>query len=101
MAVNILKTSRLSFSTLRSVSGVEFWELQEPVIIPVQDDDLMYIVQERDRLDTISQAFYATPFLGWVIAVANELRIPDIELQRGMEIRIPSGRYVFGVLLNR
>jgi hypothetical protein len=101
MAVNILKTSRMGFATLRNVSNVEFWELQEPVSIPVQEDDLMYIVQERDRLDTISQRFYATPYLGWIIAVANEIRLPDVELQRGMEIRIPSGRFVFGVLFQR
>lgn len=101
MAVTVLKTSRLAMSEYRTVDGVEFWETPDPIAIPVNEDDGYYVVQGDERLDWIATQVYGNPTLGWVIAFANDLRSPAIELRPGLELRIPSANYVFGVLLRR
>lgn len=100
MSVDIKNTSRLVFSDLRTINGVEFWSNGDPVVIPVNEDDLQYEVQDHDRLDLIADKFYSNAELAWVIAVANDMRLPTMELKRGQNLRVPSGRYVFGVLLS-
>jgi len=56
--------------------------------IPESNDDIWVITQYGDRLDLLSQQFYGTISLWWVIAKANHiytLKVPD-----GTSIRIPA-----------
>lgn len=43
---------------------------------------------DTDRWDTISQKFYQTPFLWWIIANYNNVKDPFKELIPGNTIRI-------------
>jgi hypothetical protein len=94
MAINVPTKSRLRFSELLSIGGVEFWDFVDFPSLPEQPDDLVYQVTEIDRLDTLANQFYGNPIFWWVIAVANDMELIEVELNVGDELRIPSPRYV-------
>jgi hypothetical protein len=94
MAVTVPQVSRLRFSEFLSANGVEFWDFVDYPTIPEQPDDLQYQRTAIDRLDTLAQRFYGNPVLWWVIAVANNMDLIEVELSVGTVLRIPSPRYV-------
>lgn len=94
MAVAIPPFSRLRFTELLSIEGVEFWDMVDFPTVPEQTDDLQYQVMDTDRLDTLAFRFYGNSIYWWVIAVANDMEIIEVELNVGMPLRIPSPRYV-------
>jgi len=99
MAVRITKNSRLRFSPLAIVDGVEFWDMNELPPIPVRDDELQYTVTYVDRIDLLAYTFYGDPVLWWVLAAANGMQILPTDLKPGSVIRVPSLAYVQSVLL--
>lgn len=98
MAINLVIHSRLRFSRLLLVDGVEFWDLWSAPTIPVQNDDLQYTVQSGDRIDLLANRFYSDPVLWWVIASANSLDLMPSDLISNATLRIPSPRYVLNDL---
>lgn len=94
MAVRVQQHSRLRFHRLLSVEGFEFWDHAVLPEIPAQQDDLTHLVSQGDRLDLLASRYYGDPTLWWVIAVANGLDLPQVDLNVGDSIRIPSPRYV-------
>ena len=94
MTVRIKKNSRLRFSPLTSVAGVEFWDFPELPDLPVQDDDIAHTVTQLDRSDLLASKYYGDPVLWWVIALANDREIFQTGLNVGEVLRIPSPRYV-------
>jgi hypothetical protein len=94
MAVNLKTNSRLRFGDLLSVDDVEFWGILDLPTIPVQPDDIQYVVGPTDRIDTIAFKFYGDPVLWWVIALVNDLEFVPTQLNDGMTLRIPSPTYV-------
>ena len=94
MAVQVPPRSRLRFTDLLTVEGVEFWDMVDFPTVPEQPDDLQYEVTAVDRLDTIAYAFYGQSLFWWVIAVANDMELIEVELNVGKTLRIPSPRYV-------
>lgn len=101
MAVRIRDTSRLKFARLITVGGVEHWESPEYPEVGNAADDLLYEVQAGDRIDLLSNRFYQTPDLWWIIALANEFRLLPNDLNTRDMIRIPSARRVFSQILRR
>lgn len=101
MSVNIKESSRLQFGDLFSIDGVEFWDtLVLPDPIPRQDD-IIYTVGQRDRIDLIAYRFYQDAGLWWVIAWANGLESIPTDLKENMQIRIPPKEYVLSDLSSR
>jgi len=47
-----------------------------------------YIIQDYDRWDSISQKFYETPFLWWLICNYNKIKDPFVGLVAGEKIKI-------------
>jgi hypothetical protein len=90
MAVSIKRTSRLRFSTLRLINGFTFFERADLPKIDPADDDTVYQVEDTDRIDSLSQKFYGTPDLWWVIARANNLVLLPRDLKVGMRLSIPT-----------
>ena len=102
MAVRIqTSSSRLRFSRLLELDGVEHWELPEyPAIEPARDDK-RYVVDRNDRIDRLADRFYGTPTLWWVIALANGMELLPNDLNTQETIVIPSQRRVFTKILRR
>ncbi len=98
MSVAIRKRSRLQFANLVALDGFEFWDMVEPPEIVPQTDDSLYQVQSGDRIDLLANRFYGDPILWWVIAEANDLEFLPTDLIEGMQLRIPSSRYILQVL---
>lgn len=59
-----------------------------PYIKPA-DDDILIITEEGDRLDLLANLFYGDATLWWVIATYNNLTDIDIQLQGGIQLRVP------------
>lgn len=96
--VRVPQRSRLRFSEFLSVGGVEFWDFVDFPEMPEQPDDLLYQVKSTDRLDTLAFRFYGDSIFWWIIAVANEMELIEVELNLGTILRIPSPRYVKEIL---
>jgi hypothetical protein len=71
-------------------SDIVFGLLQDPVV--ADPTDQLYVVTQAGerRLDLISQLFYDTPQLWWVIALVNNFVDPLIGAPAGAELRIPT-----------
>lgn len=94
MSVDVPPRSRLRFTELLTVNGVEFWDLVDFPTVPEQPDDLQYQVVANDRLDTLADQFYGSSIFWWIIAVANGMDLIEVELNIGAVLRVPSPRYV-------
>lgn len=101
MAVRVRSTSRLRYSRLISLGGVESWGFPEyPSILPARDDK-KYTIQRGDRPDSIAVKFYGSPDLWWIIALANNWDLVPNRLNVGDQILIPSPTRVFSRILRR
>lgn len=94
MPVNILDTSILKFADLYLIDGSEFWGMNGAPPIEVQPDDLRHTVQDHDRLDSIAARYYGDPNLWWILAHANDIEDPITQLYAGLELVVPSPRYI-------
>lgn len=106
MPVKIRSTSRMIFArllTLTSTRGedVETWEMPELPEVAASGDDIIYQVQQDDRIDLIAERFYGNPELWWVIALANDLNLLPNDLAPFSTIRIPSNKRVFTKILSQ
>lgn len=94
MAVEIKNTSRLNFSDLLVIDGIEFWDIMDLPRYRPRSDDIQHSVTDGDRIDLLSQFYYQDPSLGWLILWANDLEIAPLDLKVGMTLIIPSPQYV-------
>jgi len=99
--VKIAKNSRLLFSALLSVDGIEFWDLNSLPPVPVRDDEIQYTVTFTDRIDLLAYKFYGDPVLWWVLALANSMEILPTDLKPGSVIRVPSSVFITEMLGQR
>lgn len=99
MAVSLLRTSRLLFSTLRNIEDKQFFTTPDLPAIEPADDDIVHIIEDTDRIDLLSNRYYGTPRLGWVIMRANNLQLIPRDLKLRKELLIPTRRRVFTEIL--
>jgi hypothetical protein len=73
------------------IGGEVVFGLMKDVILPDATDDL-YTVPDAgvNRLDAISNQFYGTPALWWVIARVNNVLDPLFGVALNSQIRIPT-----------
>lgn len=65
--------------------------LMKDVVVAAPSDDLYTVPPGGvNRLDAISNAFYGTPSLWWVIAAVNNVTDPLIGVALNTTIRIPA-----------
>lgn len=99
MAVNVGRTSRLVLGELKSIDGIEFWDMLDlPVFVP-RVTDLEHIVADVETIDSLAQQYYQDPILWWVIAWANGLEIIPLDMKVGMTLIIPDPSFVKNTLL--
>ena len=90
MPVKIQKNqSRLTHSTLVSVDGYEFWTRTSIPDIKTTSKDIIHVVEDSDRIDSISDKYYGNEHLWWIIAAANNLMLLPTDLYPGRQIIIP------------
>jgi len=101
MAVAVLRSSRLRFFQLVNIKGRVFFTPDPgiPPALPPGTDETDYTVKRGDIVDNISQKVYRDPFLWWVVARTNSLRVPPIDLRVGASLRIPGERLVEQTIL--
>jgi nucleoid-associated protein YgaU len=93
--INIGPSSPIKFMSIEETeigsTGVivTFLGFFEPPEFPDSDGDIDYTIEDRDRLDTLAQRVYGDELLWWVIAVRNNIDLPDAELNPGDQIVIP------------
>lgn len=100
MAVDIKQSSRLAYSDLLVIDGVEFWDTMDLPPYRPRPDDIQHSVIDGDRIDLLGQFYYQDPVLGWVILWANNIELAPLELYTGRVLTIPSVDYVRGRLLS-
>lgn len=96
--VKIANDSFLWFAPLIEFSdGSQAFGMLELPILEERSDDTLYRVQSSDTIEGLSLRFYGTVEWWVVIAHANGLTMPTLELWPGRELRIPSLGYVKSV----
>lgn len=61
-----------------------------PTSIPTEDIPFYYVSVVGDRLDTVSNMFYKTPTLWWMIAQANNMVDGRVAIEPGTKLFIPN-----------
>lgn len=79
-------------------SSVLFFGMADLPTIEIKDSEIEYIVEKKDRIDTIAHKFYGNAALWWVIALRNEMGLPDEEIYEGARIVIPHPDYIFEII---
>lgn len=74
--------------------GTVTWATFEIPEIPERSGDLTVTLSDPGRPEQIAREYYGVPELWWVIAVANDIRLPMIEMSPGTEVRIPDPEWV-------
>jgi nucleoid-associated protein YgaU len=97
--VTIRSTSRLRYARFVTTGGVDYWELPEYPTVDPANDDILYTVSRKDRIDKLADRFYGDPTLWWIIALANDFRLLPTDMRENMQIRIPNGKRVFTEIL--
>lgn len=67
-----------------------FFDLFLSPDLPTSAFDDRHVVVRGERLDILSNRYYGTPFLWWVIADANDIGLPESEVYPGLELTIPA-----------
>lgn len=98
-SVSVKKLSRLRFAELVQIDGHTFFTPTKLPEIAQADDDGFRVVEAQDRIDNLSNTYYGTPDLWWVIARANGLRLLPRDLKPNMRLTIPSRNRVFNEIL--
>lgn len=76
-----------------------FWgNFDLPTFEPAADDTF-YEVKMGDRIDLLALQLLGDDRLKWVLMSANNIRLPEVELIPGMQLRIPSKRALTEALL--
>ncbi len=68
---------------------VTFLGFFDPPEFPDSIGDIDHTVEDLDRLDSLALDFYDEQELFWVIAVRNNIDLPDADLNAGDRIIIP------------
>lgn len=80
-------TTRLNID---STKKIPYYSTAILSTIPSEDIPFYYIVQDGDRLDTLSYKFYKTPDNWWILAKANNLANGSMAVPIGTKLFIPN-----------
>jgi len=58
--------------------------------VPLSENDFYVITTAGDRYDTLAQQFYNDYSLWWIIAAANNSQQAALNVEPGVQIRIPA-----------
>lgn len=83
--------NRITYLSIKTNLKTPYYKNIKYPEIPVSEYDLYVTTTVGDRLDLLSNTYYDTPNLWWVIATANFniIRRDSYVLKEGLQIRIP------------
>ena len=61
--------------------------------IPLDEEDIYVITAEGDRYDLLAQEYYKDSSLWWIVAIANTTKKDGLNINTGVQIRIPVDPY--------
>lgn len=76
--------------TVDTTKKIPYYNTSILTPIPSEDIPFYYVVQDGDRLDTLSYKFYKTPDKWWVLAKANNLANGSMAVPIGTNLLIPN-----------
>lgn len=76
--------------TIDRTKKIPYYNTVIPTRIPSEDIPFYYVVQDGDRLDTLSHKFYKTPNNWWILAKANNLANGSMAVPIGTRLFIPN-----------
>lgn len=88
-SVEVSAHSHLVFSRLKQFREVVFWERPELPELAPADTDVFIPLAVNDRMDSIAFKSYRDPDFMWALGIANDTRIPPLEMQPGFLFRVP------------
>lgn len=80
-------TTQLQIDTTKKIP---YYTTVIPSRIPSEDIPFYYVVQDGDRLDTLSYKFYKSTDKWWVLAKANNLANGSMAVPIGTRLFIPN-----------
>ena len=100
-------SSRMQFMREESIHDSEmdsYVRFRGSFIVPnwdgVEENEIEYVIDnDNERTDKLANLFYKDVALGWIIAIRNHLDLPDIQLYKGLRLKIPKKDWVDSVLL--
>jgi len=98
--VEVSPNSHLAFSKLRQYGEVVFWERPEIPEIPTRDMDTVFSLKSSNRIDNLANSAFGDSNLSWLLAQANDVRLPPLGMNPGYSFRIPMIQTVIKVLRN-
>ena len=97
VSVRINKASWLKNCRLASLDdGVVAWADFTIPPLEERDGDIIHEVEGVERPEQIARRYYGFTELWWVIALANDIRIPLVEFYPGRSLRIPDPQFILG-----
>jgi phage tail protein X len=72
-----------------SYDGKKFFGTRTYPNISPREDDIIYITNDGDYLDSLAYRFYKDSSLWWVIALVNNIGTGRLGVEGGLQIRIP------------
>ena len=97
-SVEVAAHSHLVFSALKQFNEVVFWERPNLPDVVHSDLDAFFMMQVQDRIDNMSNDFYKDSILWWLLAVANDVRLPPLQMQPGFKFRYPDSSSVASII---
>jgi hypothetical protein len=92
---------RITYLNIKTNKKFPYYKNIKYPEIPVSQFDLYVTTTMGDRLDLLSNTYYDTPDLWWVIATANfnTIRRDSYVLKEGLQIRIPQSiNFIYNAL---
>jgi hypothetical protein len=80
-----------TISNPKDNKGARFYRTVYYPNVPLSQDDIYVLTEEKDRLDLLANQFYGDSSLWWVISICNpSLPQNSLLLEPGTQLRIPS-----------
>jgi hypothetical protein len=73
----------------------------EPPEIPDLDGDIEHEIVAGERLEGLAYRYYNEPLLWWVIALRNDMDLPDVEAVPGKMVTVPDPSWVHSNIVRR
>lgn len=99
--VEVSAHSHLVFSKLKQYNEVVFWERPEMPDLPSSDLDVIASLHVSGRIDNIASSIYGDSILWWALALANDIRLPPLQMNPGYLFRLIDGATIETAIRNR
>ena len=87
--------------TVKTSTGVPYYTNPVYPEIPLSEEDYYVVSTAEDRYDTLALQFYGDDKLWWIIAAVNNSERASLNVEPGVQIRIPKDKLKVLELFNQ